>query len=545
MREFAQSVIILWGWRRLLAAWLAGAACVLALAPFHLAPLLWIALPVLVWLVDGIGEEAGRHRRRAARDLAAAAAIGWAFGFGYFLAGLHWVGKAFLVEADMFGWLMPFAVLGLPAGLALFTALGVALAYLFWSAGFGRIFALATFLTAAEWLRGHVLTGFPWNAFGQTLAFADHPMQAASLFGLYGLTFLAVLVFAAPAVLGTGPAPGARLPAWVAPLAVVAILPGLIGYGVWRLPAGPVAEVPGARLRIVQPNVPQDEKWRHENRSRIFADYLALSDRATSPTVSGVADVTHLVWPESALPFILSERADALAAIAALLPAGTHLLTGAVRRAEAGSTRAYNSIHLIDAGGRIVATYDKTHLVPFGEYLPLQELLERLGLEQLTRLRGGFEAGSGRISLAIPGLPPASPLICYEIIFPDAAVDRTARPGWMLNVTNDAWFGDSTGPRQHLHQARLRAVEEGLPVIRAANTGISAVIDPYGRLVRTLALGERGVIDTGLPSALPPTVYSRHGRVILFAFLVLGLAMALGGRLADERATTRRRTRPA
>lgn len=554
MREFAQSVILLWGWRRLVAAWLAGAASVLALAPFHLAPLLWITFPVLVWLIDGIGEAAGSPARRPVRGLAMAAAIGWAFGFGYFLAGLYWVGRAFLVEADLFGWLMPFAVIALPAGLALFCALGAALAHLFWSAGFARIFALATGLTAAEWLRGHVFSGFPWNTLGQALAFADHPMQAAALVGLYGLTFLAVLIFAAPAALGTAATGTGRLPAWLAPLAAVALLPAIIGYGVWRLPADAIGEVAGVRLRLVQPDIPQDQKWRLENRNRIFADYLILSDQATSPEVSGVADVTHLIWPESALPFVLSERADALAAIAALLPDGKMLITGAVRRGppEAAAPDgtpgqgAYNSIHAIDAEGRILATYDKAHLVPFGEYLPAQSLLERLGFEQLARQRGGFAAGPGRTTLRLPGLPPVSPLICYEIIFPDAAIDRADRPDWMLNLTNDAWFGDTTGPRQHLHQARLRAVEEGLPVVRAANTGISAVIDPYGRVVRSLALNERGVIDAGLPRPLPPTPYARFGRRALFALLVIGLALALFGRLAEARAgRARRRAGPA
>lgn len=540
MRAIARWIIVQWGWRRLAIALAAGGMSALALAPFHLGPVLWLTFPALVWLLDGCGG-AGGGRGRLGRILSAAA-IGWAFGFGYFLAGLYWIGHAFLVEADIFGWLMPFAVALLPAGLALFIGLGCALAALLWSGGPGRVFALATGLALAEWLRGHVLTGFPWNPLGQGLAFADFPMQGAALFGVWGLTFLAVLVYAAPALLADRASAAARL---ALPLAGLAGLAALGLGGAWRLADGTTGEVAGARLRIVQPNIPQAMKWRFENRRAIFADYVRLSDMATSPETSGIADVTHLIWPESALPFVLSESGEALAAIAALLPDDTVLVTGAIRRAPPlpgeQSPRAFNSIHVIDGAGRIAATYDKTHLVPFGEYLPFQKQLEALGLEQLTRLPGGFEAGKTRRALALPGLPPAAPLICYEIIFPDQAIDRDARPGWILNVTNDGWFGNSSGPRQHLQQARMRAIEEGLPVIRAANTGISAIIDPYGRIMRALPLNAEGVIDSGLPRALPPTLYARFGWMIFGALLALGLAAALFGRAADARHSQRAR----
>jgi len=225
LRRFAQSVIVLWGWRRLLVAFLAGAASVLALAPFHAAPILWLTLPVLVWLIDGIGAGASPrgHAASLMSRMGTAALIGWAFGFGYFLAGVYWVGYAFLVEADIFGWLLPFAVALLPAGLALFTGLACAVAVLFWSSGVGRIFALAAALTAGEWLRGHLFSGFPWNLFGYALAFTDPLAQSAAIFGVYGLTFLTVLVFAAPAVLGTAEDKGGAR-AW----------PGSCRYWPWR-----------------------------------------------------------------------------------------------------------------------------------------------------------------------------------------------------------------------------------------------------------------------------------------------------------------------
>ncbi|MCB1435581.1 MAG: apolipoprotein N-acyltransferase [Rhodobiaceae bacterium] len=540
MRALARWIIVQWGWRRWAIAFGAGAVSVLALAPFHFGPVLWLTLPVLVWLLDGTGSGQG-SRFALAQRLAGAAATGWVFGFGYFLAGLYWIGYAFLVEADVFGWLLPFAVALLPAGLALFTAAGCALAMAVWSSGPGRIFALASGLTLSEWLRGHLFTGFPWNPVGQGLAFIEPAMQGAALVGVWGLTFLAVLIFCAPALLADD---GGRAERILAPLAGLLALAALIGGGMWRMPPGPAEEIAHARLRIVQPNIPQALKWRSDNRSRIFADYLQLSDAATSPETSGIADVTHLIWPESALPFVLAESGDALATIAAVLPDDTVLVTGAIRRGGPGGTQAFNSIHVVDGKGAITATYDKVHLVPFGEYLPFQHLLERLGLQQLTQMQGGFEAGERREALDLPGLPPAAPLICYEIIFPDEVIDRDRRPGWMLNLTNDGWFGDSSGPRQHLHQARLRAIEEGLPVVRAANTGISAVIDPYGRIVQSLPLNRAGVIDSGLPAALPPTLYARYGRAMVAALLVFGFGAAFLGLAADRRrgrASLRRR----
>jgi apolipoprotein N-acyltransferase len=517
-----------------------------------MAPVLWLTLPVLVWLIDGIGTGASGRGRAASllSRIGAAALIGWAFGFGYFLAGLYWVGFAFLVEADLFGWLLPFAVALLPAGLALFTAASCALAVLFWSSGAGRIFALAAAVTAGEWLRGHVLGGFPWNLMGYALAFTDPLAQSAAIFGVYGLSFLTVLVFASPAVLGTAEGKAAAR-AWLVPLLAVAILPALALYGLWRLPGAAQPEVAGVRLRIVQPNIPQRQKWLPENRGKILAEYLSMTDEATSPASSGVSDPTHVIWPESALPFVLSENAEALAAIAALLPDHVTLITGAVRRAPPAAgdadakNRAFNSVHVINGRGEIVATYDKANLVPFGEFLPLQGLLERIGLEQLTRMRGGFTAGPAARTLHLEGAPAVAPLVCYEIIFPGSAIDRSDRPGWMLNVTNDAWFGDSSGPRQHLHQARLRAVEEGLPLVRAANTGISGVIDPYGRIVARLPLNRRGVIDGGLPEALPPTVFARYGDRILAALTAIGFLAALAGMLRDRRAAPRAARRPA
>jgi apolipoprotein N-acyltransferase len=508
------------GWRRRAAALLAGAASVLAMAPFFAWPVLWLTLPALVWLIDGAVERTHRWdgKARPLVQALAAADVGWWYGYGYFLAGLFWVGEAFLVEARIFAWLLPLAVALLPAGLALFYAAAAALAALVWRPGPARVLALALTFSALEWARGHVLTGFPWNVLGYALTFPLPLMQSAALFGIYGLTLFAVLIFAWPPVLWAESVPAHRgrnkrivaVAIGTVPLAITAIL------GQMRLAQAPPHSVQGVKIRIVQPSVPQHEKWRPENQERIFFDHLWLSSQSASGEVDNLAGVTVVVWPEAAMPFRPLDHPAVLAALDRLLPAGTYLLSGAIRVEEPSAAserpRVFNSLLAFADNGSLVAGYDKIHLVPFGEFLPLQSALEAIGLEQLTRLRGGFATGVvPRPLLRLPGLPALGPLICYEAIFPHAIVQGTERPGVLVNVTNDGWFGNTTGPRQHLHQARVRAVEEGLPLVRAANNGISAMIDAHGRVLHRLDLNVRGVIDSRLPSALPPPPYARFG----------------------------------
>jgi apolipoprotein N-acyltransferase len=523
--HLAHSITLSWGWRRMLVAFLAGASTTLALPPMNVWPVPFVTFTILVWLVDG---SAGRLR-----GIFAAAVVGWWFGFGYFLTGLYWIGHAFLVDAKTFGWLLPFAVIALPAGLAVYTAVGLALARLIWTRGAMRVLSLAIALTVAEWLRGHLFTGFPWNAFGYALVAPEGLglalAQGAALVGLWGLTFIAVAVYASPAVIADHVADTRR--PWL-PLAVSAVvLIGLAGYGALRLRTTPTGMVEGVRLRIMQPNLQQDDKFKYSQKEQVMSRYLALSDRASGPQSTGVREVTHLIWPESAFPFFLTREADALDQIAALLPEGTVLITGAVRAPEAvpnaAVTRAYNSIYVIDHDGSILSVYDKVHLVPFGEYLPFQDQLDRLGLMALTKVRGGFISGGRRRALTVPQAPALLPLICYEAIFPGEAAPAGERAGWMLNVTNDGWFGLSPGPYQHFAQARLLAIAEGLPLVRAANTGISAVVDPLGRVIASLPLGTEGVLDATLPRALAPTPYVRLGDapagVIVVAAFVLVL----------------------
>jgi apolipoprotein N-acyltransferase len=498
----------------------------LAMPPLYAFPGLILGLTVMVWLLDGTAP--GRSRL-SPKALWSAFRLGWWFGFGYFLAGLWWLGAAFLVESDEFLWALPLGVIGLPAGLALFHGFGFALARALWSRGPRRIFALALGLGGAELLRGHVLTGFPWNSIGQVFGATLPSLQLASVFGLEILTFLAILLFAAPATLGTG---RSFLGRWFAPALAVMLLSGVVAYGVVRLgqSGGMVVAqtadntVPGVALRIVQPNVSQREKNRPGAAEPTLRTYLELSDSATSPEVTGLNDVTHLFWPESPFPFVLADEPTALRLIGDALPPQTTLITGAVRLDSAGADgqkRFYNALQVVGADGVISASYDKQHLVPFGEYLPFSDLLTGLGLRQFISTPGGFSPGSLNRLMSVPGLPTFIPLICYEVIFPWAVRNQQERPQFVVNLTNDAWFGETFGPYQHFEQARMRAVETGLPLVRSANTGISGMIDPYGRVIKQLPIGQSGVIDAKLPKAIATPLAQRHSLLMLFSLLIL------------------------
>jgi apolipoprotein N-acyltransferase len=414
--------------------------------------------------------------------------------------------------------------------------LGFSLARLIWTPDASRVIALAVALTISEWLRGHVLTGFPWNAFGYALSEPLALAQTASLIGLWGLTFLSVAIFASPAVLIDGNSRGGK--PWTAPVVAVLLLVVMGIFGAVRLGLQPTSTVAKVKLRIMQPNLQQDAKFNYSAKAQVMQKYLALSDRASGPQSTGVRDASILIWPESAFPFFLTREADAMAQIADLLPKGTVLITGSVRAPDLPPgtrvTRAYNSIYVIDHDGSVLSIYDKLHLVPFGEYLPFQDWMEKLGFEQLTKVQGGFIPGTLRRTMAIPDAPRVLPLICYETIFPGNIAAGDGRPGWIVNLTNDGWFGISTGPYQHLQQARLRAIEEGLPLIRAANTGISAVIDPLGRIVARLGLGVEGALDSSLPSAIAPTVYARSGDIPAGIIVVAGLMFVIWRRVAKR-----------
>lgn len=516
--------ILSWGWKRAFLAFAAGAVSALSMPPFDFFPVLFLTMPALVWLMDGVAAE---PEKGVVSRLRHGFALGWWFGFGYFLAGLWWIGSAFLVDADEFLWLLPFAVLLLPAGLAVFWGLGAMLARLLWRDGLRRILALAAGISLAEYLRGTMLTGFPWNTIGQAAMTMPVTMQKASVLGLYGATLLAVAVFAMPAMAAPRLSGGVRR-FLVAAVALIAVD---LGFGAIRLSAHPLSLADGVSVRLVQPAVDQSEKWSPGMVDRNFRLLMDLSVQATSSEKQGLSGTSLLVWPETAFPFLLTERRDALASLSAMIPDGTVLAAGAVRveQPAAGQKRekAFNSVYTIDTAGEITGAADKVHLVPFGEFLPFQDLAESLGLQQLTELRGGFEAGSGRALLDAGAARKFLPMICYEIIFPGRVLNGAGRPAFILNLTNDAWFGMTPGPYQHWRQAVLRGVEEGLPVVRSANSGISSVTDPMGRVVAMVPLGVRGVVDSGIPVALTHTLFATYGNVLFVALLAVFIACCL------------------
>jgi apolipoprotein N-acyltransferase len=522
LQRLAHSILLLGGWRRLGVAALAGAAAALSMPPIDLLPALLLSFPVAIWLIDGATAGPGRWSWRTLRS---AFTAGWAFGFGYFVAGFWWLGAAFLVEDDTFAWALPFGVLGFPAALALFHGFGFMLARLLWSDGSRRIFAFVAAMAGVEWLRGLVLSGFPWNSLGQALGANDATAQIASVTGLNGMTILVLFIFASPAVLATG---STALQRAALPSLAAVLFAGIAGFGFWRLQSTALSILPDVKVRILQPNLSQREKHRLSGQE-VLARYLMLSDRATTPGTGSIADITHLIWPESPFPFLLAREPQALSQIAGLIRPRTTLITGAARAEDASGdarqTRYFNAIHVVGPDGIIADSYDKVHLVPFGEYLPFKAAFAAIGLRQFVEVPGGFEAGVRRKPLQIKGLPTALPLICYEAIFPSGLIPDGPRPGLLLNVTNDGWFGNTAGPYQHLAQARLRSVEQGLPQLRAANTGISAIIDPLGRVIRKQALGTSGVIDGSIVKAIPLTIYGSYGDITAIIMLLISFGV--------------------
>lgn len=498
----AQRLSGLAGWHRRGTACLLGVGATLALPPVYALPALYIAFPALVWMLGG------------ARSTRAAFAIGWWFGFGWFTVSLYWIGNALLVFSDRTAWLVPFAVLGLPAFLAVYTGLACMVARI-GRTPLERALWLAVGWTVAEWLRGHLLTGFPWNLVGYAWDGSEWLRQSAAVFGAYGLSLLALLSAVLPAALAMA-APRPRYGAAAA--AMLLLVVPWIG-GAVRMAAAPApgaAVQPGIGLRIVQAGIAQRDKWRRDLREQHLALNLRLS-------IENRPDwVTHILWAENAATFFVEDEPAYRDAMARVTPLGGLLITGAPRRV-AEPLQIWNSVFAVDVHGNVVGHYDKAHLVPFGEYMPLRKYIP---LEKIAHGAVDYSAGPGPETLHLDGLPPVSPLVCYEAIFPGAVADRSDRPAWLFNLTNDAWYGTTAGPHQHLAISRLRAVEEGVPLVRAANTGISAVFDPYGREIGRIGLNRQGVLDFRLPKPvenIPP--YGRFGDTIPLTLLVLILAV--------------------
>lgn len=489
-----------------LLAFMLGALSGLAMPPYDAWWIFGFTFPAVLFLI----EKTGLYR---------AFFLGWIFGLGYFLVALHWIGNAFFVNASTDLWMMPFAVGGLAAFLATYWGLAAGLTRYFHGKGFEPFLLAPVFFTAMEYLRGHLLSGFAWAAPGLAVDGMGSVSQVAYLVGMEGLTFL-ILLWAAALF---GLLRGQRL----LPLMVLALLPLSWGWGEWRLSQNPTQFSATVFIRIVQPNLSEDDAWRSKNARLIFDRLLALSAQPSQLA----KQVSHIVWPESIVPFLIDESPAALSQVGQMLGENRILMTGAVRRSAPDPQADYfTSVLAIDGNAKVIAHYDKAHLVPGGEFLPLAWLLEPLGFRQVVSLPESFKAGKGPESLRIPGAGLVGAQVCYEATFPQETVDPLNRPDWLVNVTNDGWFGQSTGPWQHLAQFRLRLIEQGLAGVRSANTGISAIIDPFGRYIVKSPLDVEAVYDGQLPLSLTLGLYARFGDFVLLGVLLCGLVLAFAAR---------------
>lgn len=519
------------GWRVHVVAMAVGAVGALAFAPFYVVPAYALALSALVWILDGA--------RRSARPILTGLGRGFSCGLGHFLAGTYWVGAAF-TQVDGALALMPFGVLTLAVILAAFWALACGVAIAFWKDDFRRIFVLATTLTAGELLRGHLFGGFPWNLAAYVWEAGGAMSQAAAFVGAYGLTALTILICLTPATLADSERGWA---ARAAPVMIGALALGVIwGAGAQRLAAaGPAkANGPGPVVRVVDPGLTQREKWEEGREWEVFARYLALSgDPRTSR-----ADI--VVWPEGAIPVrypdmpVLLENPAMQTAIGNRL-GDRVLIMGATRvdrDAQGRPEKFYNSSFVIDGvegRAQIMQRHDKNRLTPGGEFIPLFNLISWLNIPTLQQIGNGFTPGPPPTRLIVPGAEPVLILICYESIFPGLVPRGPDRPGWIANISIDAWYGEGTGPWQNDNQSRYRAIEEGLPMARAASGGVSSIVDPYGRMVVRMDR-KGGAVEAALPAALPETVNARWGGWLTGA--LVGLIALFG--MAPAGARTRR-----
>ncbi len=512
------SLAALSGWRGALVTVVLGGLATTALPPLHFLPGLF-AFAALAWRLAG-----------NCRPLAAATA-GWLFALGYHIAGLYWISNALLVGDDKFVWLVPLAAVGLPMLLALFPAITFAVLPRISTTASERALAVVLLWCLAEYARGHLLTGMPWNLPAYALSAFDSLSQGAAWFGAYGLSLLVLLAATAPALLFGPGGISDRAMRFVGGFCL-AIPLVLWVAGAVRLNELETGFDTGSVIRIVQGNIAQKDKWKRHLRSRHIAGYRRLSTQSgadrRAPGLAAGATPTVVIWPETAVPAFITGDPLLRKALAPVVPPGGSLVTGAPTWSDTVPRRLYNSMVVLTGSGSVSGRYDKSHLVPFGEYVPLGTWLP---LPRIVERFADFSPGSGLRTLTIAGLGAVSPLICYEVIFPGAVVagPPAIRPDVLLNLTNDAWYGRSSGPYQHLAISRMRAIEEGLPLIRAANTGISGIYDAFGSPVVEIALDETGVADSYLPRPLAGrTVYAVYRDlafqimlVLLFGILVL------------------------
>ncbi len=505
-------------WQRFALAFMLGALATASFAPLHAIPVLLVAFPGLILLLEATPSKKG------------AFGVGWFFGFGHFLTGFYWVANALAIAGAP-----PAAAIALPLGMALYSGLAGLLYRVIGRRVPSRVLLFALCWALAEWLRGHVITGFPWNLAAYAWSFSDAMSQFASVAGAYGMTLVTVAIAASPVVLA-----GRSLKSlgdFRGPIGAAAWVLAMFVFGAVRL-AGADPEPAGRPMvRAVQPDIAQDEKWLPENFHRNFTDHLALSEGPGNEAIDLFA------WSEAAVPYQLDADTPGRERIARVGRPGAIVVTGfpRVEIEPDGHLRYFNSMIFVGEGGKTLATFDKAHLVPFGEYVPLKGMFraldavfEALGLgirfQKVVEGGGDFIPGDGPRVIHLPGLPPVSPLICYEVIFPGAVTPPGERPDWLLNITNDAWYGEWAGPLQHLAIARYRSIEEGLPMLRAAGTGISAIIDAHGRVISELGIGERGIVDGRLPAPIAPTLYARFGDGVFWAMMAALALLVLGMR---------------
>ncbi|MBH68600.1 MAG: apolipoprotein N-acyltransferase [Rhodospirillaceae bacterium] len=496
--RFAHLLAFLVGWKRLFVSLAFGMIAATAQPPLFYLPALIISFTGLAWLLNG------------STTFRSAFYVGWMFGAGYFGAGLYWISEAFLVDATRHAWLIPLSIFALSFGLGLFGGFATALARLLWSPGLGCSLSLGASWALFELIRGIVFTGFPWNPIGNVWVFEPTILQTAAWTGVYGLSALTIFVATGFSIFGSG-----SKRKFIYAFSGVGLLCALSVAGKLRIDGVSLSVVSDVLIRVVQPNIPQKKKWQPQHIVQNYADHLTMSGH------KGDGVVTHIIWPEAAVPNSILTDPQHRQSIRRAIPPGGYLVTGTprlVNNISKGPT-ARNSLVVIDSGGAISAVYDKHHLVPFGKYIPFRDILP---LKKLTAGAIDFSAGPGLITLKLESLPAFSPLICYEAIFPGRVALLKDRPEWLLNLTNDAWFGRTAGPHQHLASAVLRAVEEGLPLVRAANTGISAIVDPYGRVTSRLGIGEKGVIDSPLPAPAPNlTFFAKFGNKVPILIVII------------------------
>lgn len=473
-------------------AFVLGLISALAFAPFFFFPVL---IPAFSFLLKMLNEIKSRKT---------VIGVFFCYGAGLGIASLSWIVNALMIDNGQFFWLIGPALAGLGLFFGLFWAVPAFLSQFALTAVY-RWFSFAAAFVLCEWVRSWLFTGFPWNLIGSVWTAYPPVLQFASVFGVYGLSLITLLLFSSPALL-----PNKKPPA--VSLFIFAFI--TLG-GILRLYQAKNEFVFGVRLRLVQPDIVQSLKWDPRKREEIFDTLIHLSRENNDM-------ITHVIWPESAVPYLIEQSPERLRLMSAVRQGGT-LITGGLRIVNASKRELANSVFIIDHLADIVGYIDKSHLVPFGEYIPLRAILP---FQKIVPIESDFVPGKGVSTHFIPKAPPASVLVCYEIIFPHAVAAKKLRPDWIINVTNDGWYGISAGPYQHLGMAQLRAVEEGLPVARAANTGISAVIDPYGKIINALKLGKKGVVDSSLPRAIAPTLYARFGNMPLLVLLLTGFILA-------------------